>query len=315
MLDNPVSLYDSTRRMLESLEANDNHFTKSNFSDIEHVQARVLLCIYEFLQTNPHRGWMSSGRCFRLLQLMRLHQIDTPENVAKRNNDPDPETWIRTEEKRRTFWIAYTLDRFISLLNEWPLMLDEHTICTRLPASEEDFRVGHGVEMPFLSEAMIAIDQTKTSPLTENFWDRHQWHDEMLKARAATLCAMYPSVSQDADCMLLFANMILHTTILCLGKAMESVQWQGDQYQDVVVAFKQRCLVAAKEIVNLSRSVVYISYFKVHPFTPLSLILCAEFFNSHRYLDESVETRIQEVHGVLREMGSVNNLAQNYFLA
>jgi len=115
------SLYESTRRMLESLESKDNN---TEFTDIEHVQARVLLLIYDFMRTNHQRGWMSAGRCFRLLQLMRLYEIDAPD----RNNAKEPESWIKTEEKRRTFWMAYTLDRFISIRHEWPLTLNEQVV-------------------------------------------------------------------------------------------------------------------------------------------------------------------------------------------
>ena len=119
------SLYECTRRMLEALEWKDSN-GESNV--IEHVQARVLLLIYDFMRTNHQRGWMSAGRCFRLLQLMRLYEIDAPENVTKRNNAVEPESWIKTEEKRRTFWMAYSLDRFISVRHEWPLTLSEQVV-------------------------------------------------------------------------------------------------------------------------------------------------------------------------------------------
>jgi hypothetical protein len=118
-------LYETTRRMLESSEPKDDI---TEFGDIEHVQARILLLIYEFMRTNYQRGWISAGRCFRLLQLMRLYEIDTPEQLARRNNEPDAEEWIATESKRRTFWMAYSLDRFISIRGEFPLTLNEQVV-------------------------------------------------------------------------------------------------------------------------------------------------------------------------------------------
>jgi hypothetical protein len=119
------SLYSCTRSMLESLEAKDG---SKDFTDIEHAQARILLLIYDFMRTNHQRGWISAGRCFRLVQLMRLYELDASEVVAKRNSVPDPESWIITEEKRRTFWMAYCLDRFISIRRDWPLTLNEHVV-------------------------------------------------------------------------------------------------------------------------------------------------------------------------------------------
>jgi hypothetical protein len=119
------SLYECTRRMLDASDPKDGI---SEFSDIEHVQARIILLIYELMRTNHQRAWISAGRCFRLLQLMRLYEIDTPENVARRESDADPEVAIKTEERRRTFWMAYSLDRFISMRGELPLTLNEQGV-------------------------------------------------------------------------------------------------------------------------------------------------------------------------------------------
>lgn len=119
------SIYEYTRRMLESLEAKDH---QTEFTDIEHVQARLLLLIYEFMRTNHQRGWISAGRCFRLVQLMRLYEIDLPENLAKHQQNAESEDWIQTESKRRTFWVAYSLDRFINLHHERPLTLNEQDV-------------------------------------------------------------------------------------------------------------------------------------------------------------------------------------------
>ncbi|KAL8784616.1 MAG: hypothetical protein Q9213_003871 [Squamulea squamosa] len=164
------SLYECTRQMLDSLEAKDSNTV---FTDIEHVQARILLLVYDFLKTSHQRGWLSAGRCFRLCQLMALHSIDGLENVAKLKCATQPEDWIETEIKRRTFWVAYSLDRFI---------------CTR--------------------------------------------HDRPLTF--------------------------------------------------------------------------------VHPFTPLPLTLSVDFFNTHRWLDESVDAQIEDILEVLKDLTSVNNLAQDY---
>jgi hypothetical protein len=119
------SLYECTRKMVEASEPQDGI---TEFSDIEYVQARILLLIYEFMRTNHQRAWISAGRCFRLLQLMRLYEIDTPENVAGRRSDSDPDAWIKTEEKRRTFWMAYSLDRFMSIRGDLPLTLNKQVV-------------------------------------------------------------------------------------------------------------------------------------------------------------------------------------------
>lgn len=113
------SLYQDTRRTLEVVESKD---TNIESIDIEQVQAWILLTIYEFTRMNYRRGWMSAGHAFRLIQLMRLHEIDVLNNILFQID------WIETEEKRRTFWMAYSLDRFISIRNGWPLTLSEQVV-------------------------------------------------------------------------------------------------------------------------------------------------------------------------------------------
>ena len=117
------SLYECTSNLLQALESREEEFL-----NIQHVQARLLICVYELMRQNHHRGWMSAGRLFRLVQLMHLHEIDSPENASRRRSAPGEEDWILTEEKRRAFWMSYTLDLFLSVRGKWPLTLHEHTV-------------------------------------------------------------------------------------------------------------------------------------------------------------------------------------------
>ena len=118
------NLYLYAAQMLEKMEANDPDGPR----DIEHIQARVLLSIYEFMWLDDRKGWLSSGKCFRLLQYPRLYKNDSSEAEAERQNSTDEHAWIRAEEQRRVFWMAYCLDRFISVRNDCPLTLTEHVV-------------------------------------------------------------------------------------------------------------------------------------------------------------------------------------------
>lgn len=180
------SMYECTRQMLDSLEANDNNI---EFTDIEHVQARILLVVYDFMRTSHQRGWISAGRCFRLVQFLRLCELDSPENLARRKGQGAVEDWVGTEVKRRSFWVAYSLDRFISIRHQWPLTLNEQDvsppfilkltvlqcsilkhvlqISTRLPAPEKEFQSGQSIEMPFFTEGINSMNPTSASPFTE----------------------------------------------------------------------------------------------------------------------------------------------------
>jgi len=170
------TLYNETRQMLEVLDLCEDDM---GVVHIEQVQAWLLITHYEFARANYRRAWVSAGRTFRLVQLAKLHEVDSPENILG-NEDP-----ILLEEKRRTFWVAYCLDRFICMESRWPLTLIEevvraispiyHTdqanvslqICTRLPSPELAFQGGHPIQLCFLSEAIASNDHALFSPLAE----------------------------------------------------------------------------------------------------------------------------------------------------
>lgn len=114
------TLYSQTRRLLEALEWD----TATESMTVEQAQSWALLAIYEMTQINYQRGWLSAGRCFRLVQLNKLHLIDCPKYGAINSGI----SWTELEEQRRTFWIAYSLDRFISLTKQLPMMLNEQVV-------------------------------------------------------------------------------------------------------------------------------------------------------------------------------------------
>ena len=112
------SLYRTAVKRLEELETQDH--TKSTV-DIINIQVWLLIAIYEFMRVDFHRGWMTAGRAFRLIPLMRLHELDMYDvHLSVPNYD-----WVESEERRRTFWLAYSLDHFVSLSNGSPLTLSE----------------------------------------------------------------------------------------------------------------------------------------------------------------------------------------------
>jgi hypothetical protein len=54
---------------------------------------------------------------------MKLHEVDAPNGPAESGL-----SHVETEELRRTFWMAYSLDRVINLINQMPLTLNEQVV-------------------------------------------------------------------------------------------------------------------------------------------------------------------------------------------
>jgi hypothetical protein len=112
-------LYIETRQMLQALDLADDDLQPVR---IEQVQAWLLVAFYELARASYRRASISAGRAFRLVQLARLHELDGPGNSA------DEEDAVAREERRRTFWVAYCLDRLICMRTRGPLTLTEEVV-------------------------------------------------------------------------------------------------------------------------------------------------------------------------------------------
>ncbi|PWY75485.1 citrinin biosynthesis transcriptional activator CtnR [Aspergillus heteromorphus CBS 117.55] len=324
-------LYRSARGLLEASGLTDD----PALHDTEHVQALLVLSIYEFTRHTFRRGWISAGQCFRLVQLMNWHRIDTNLEAVPLQ----PDELICMEEKRRVFWMAYVLDRFVCTRLENPLTFDERIITTRLPATENAFLTGQ-LSQPtgFLPEIIAAGDSVPRTWLTEcivlaalcgqifshkqqttveqvlcgvssGFWQRHQWLEALLVKKSQIISAAQLLIpAGPIDPMLLFLNLVAHSNLLYHCTAVDSV---SPTDSDVVLGYQQRAWISAQEIVRLTRMVSELNHFEIHPFTPLPIMLCAKFFMTHPNMDISSPLQLQEVLGTLQRLAETNYLSRD----
>ncbi|KAL4869561.1 hypothetical protein BDV12DRAFT_76062 [Aspergillus spectabilis] len=330
-------LYHETRRMLDTLDAQSPQDANAG---IEQAQAWVLICVYEYMQLSPLQAWMSVGRCCRLVLGMRLYEIDDPNNpvMMARDHETSFIDWTGLEERRRTFWMAYSLDRFISFHNGLPFTLNEQLIATRMPGPEGEFQAGQPVVMQYLPEVMtrsgsdnchpissfgecivlaticgralahrqkVAVEQLSISgdvTVFEGFWTRHQWLHEMLNHRIQVL-----SASPQIDPMLMFARIVAQTMVLFLHSVLESITWKTGDHLLGIIEYERLCVMAAHEVVSLVKLQSQLGYFKVHPLTPIPLLMCTEFFAGHSYLDAGFDGMLQEILACLQDMDRVKN--------
>ncbi|KAL2820130.1 fungal-specific transcription factor domain-containing protein [Aspergillus granulosus] len=142
------TMYAETRAVLSRLDSIERS------PPIEQIQALLLLAHYELLRLEEATAMVTAGRCFRLIQFSRLHDTDAHDSEGLQLPGQMAvlggynETFVVTEEKRRTFWVAYCFDRFLSSRHDWPLTLQEDAIRTRLPHPEHTFQA---TSLPFLS--------------------------------------------------------------------------------------------------------------------------------------------------------------------
>ncbi|KAL3442731.1 fungal-specific transcription factor domain-containing protein [Aspergillus insuetus] len=321
------SLYDATRRMLDGLEVKGR---ETDTTDIEHLQACLLLAIYEYMHSYDRRSWMRAGYAFRLVQLLRLFEVDSSTSGFGSLD------WVQVEEKRRTFWVAYCLDRFLSIRNRWPITLIEHLITTRLPAPEESFQSGLPVSMEFLADAISSNGPVRASPFSElvlvttvcgralihhyqaqvetnynssirNFHDRHQWIHSTLTQRLDLLAGTTSSMTTSNGAIALFTRILGQTTILYLHHTLELSAYDFDTLGLVcIMEYDKVALKAAQEMVSLTKTLSRLNSFRIHPFTPIPLSLCADFLSTHRDPNTTFYAKLQEVFQALQNVKVVN---------
>lgn len=134
------SLYQSSCRAVETLASATASLTRR----IEYIQAWLLLAIYEFMFQDFRRGWVSAGRAFRLIQLAGYESTDAP-NKGEPQYQP---AWAEMEERRRTLWLAYCLDRLLGMRSDTPLTFSDQVL-VRLPAPEVNFHNDQPARMDF----------------------------------------------------------------------------------------------------------------------------------------------------------------------
>lgn len=91
---------------------------------VAHSQTHTLLASYEFKMMYFPRAWMSTGKAVRLAQMMGLHRFDGVGLDVKQCL-PAARDWTETEERRRTFWMAFCEDRYASMGTGWPMTVEE----------------------------------------------------------------------------------------------------------------------------------------------------------------------------------------------
>lgn len=128
------------RRARKYLELDEMKGAGESFVTVAHCQAWSLVSAYEFKMMYFPRAWMSVGRATRMALMMGLNRIDGIGMDVKQCLPP-PRDWTEREERRRTFWMAYCVDRYASIGTGWPMSMDEKdaSITNKRPRVHTDF--------------------------------------------------------------------------------------------------------------------------------------------------------------------------------
>lgn len=119
-------LFGDTKRLLQLIAPTPD---QQNIQSVELAQILVFIAIYEIQHHALDQAWITAGRAFRMVQLMKLHKIDLPL-LSERSLTARQA--LEMEEQRRVFWMAYFLDSLLSSHNNAPMSLTERVVSTQL---------------------------------------------------------------------------------------------------------------------------------------------------------------------------------------
>ncbi|KAJ5305042.1 Exosome complex exonuclease dis3 [Penicillium atrosanguineum] len=312
---------------------------------LAHCQTWILIGTYEFRMIYFPRAWLSVGKAARLALMMGLNRLDGAGLDVKQSMLP-PKDWTEREERRRVFWFAFCTDRYASIGTGWPLAIDEGDVMTNLPASEESFLkskpqrtlrlsdiiAGEGVSTlaPFACVVVLASlfgrnlihihrpqPQDNDHDLNGEFWKRHRSHDNVLLHIALSLPDHLRLPSGMDDVNVIFANMSIHTSTICLHQAAIFKAEKNKMPNQIITESKRRCLVAANQISSIMKMVSHMDLTLLNPFMTFCLYIAARVFVQYlksRPDDSTVYSSLQFVISALNAMKGKNPLTESFLV-
>ncbi|KAI4250786.1 MAG: hypothetical protein L6R42_008631, partial [Xanthoria sp. 1 TBL-2021] len=276
------------------------------FVTVAHCQTWVLICTYEFQMMYFPRAWSSVGRAVRLAMMMGLNRVDGMGLDVKQVLPP-PRDWTEGEERRRTFWMAYCVDRYASMGTGWPMAMDERDVKSNLPVNEENYE--RSIEQPSvpLTGSITLEGASNLSPfagivfmahifgrnlthlhrpgsddrdddLQGDFWKRHRALDNTLLHTSLSLPPHLRLPAGIRDVNIVFINMSIHTSTICLHQAAIFKADQNKLPQSIIDQSSTRCLLAATEIANIMRLICHLDSKGMNPFMAFCLYVAARVF-------------------------------------
>ena len=253
---------------------------------LAHCQAWVLVGNYELSMTHFPRAFLSSGRAVRASQLMGLHELARFGQITE-SDFTSLRDWTDMEERRRTFWACFCLDRHATIATGHPLMIDEDDISTPLPCDKALDELHRPYETTMLSESMQPEHASKLSgyagrilltclygrnvvhlrrttqdgldaDLNGEFWMRHRQLDNILKSTALALPEALRVPTGLPDPNVITINIYLHVAIISLHLGAIVVADNNHMPGAVSAESKGRCTIAAAEIASIARQISHL---------------------------------------------------------
>jgi len=106
------------------------------FTTLGHAQSWCLISAYEcHVYAIFTRASTSLCRGVRIAQMLNLHRLDVEDAEALKSGLPPAKTCVEAEERRRTWWVVFLADRYLTATTGWPSLVDERHVSTTAQAT------------------------------------------------------------------------------------------------------------------------------------------------------------------------------------
>ncbi|OJD38624.1 c6 transcription factor [Diplodia corticola] len=310
---------------------------------LAHCQTWALICSYEFKSMYFPRAWISAGRAVRMAQMMNLHKMDGSGLDVKQCLAP-PRDWTEREERRRTFWMCFNVDRYASIGTGWPVAIDEQDILTNLPATDEAFEKSRPEKSISLEQALAVGGASKLTPyagcsvmaamfgrnllhlhrptnderesdINGEFWERHRRLDNMLLNLALALPEDMRLPAGINNPNVVFMTMKIHTSVICLHQAAIFKADKNRMPAHIAQESKIRCVTAASEIASVMRLIAHMDTSTMNPFISFCVYVAARVFVQYlknRPGDGQMNNHLQFLLQAMQALKKRNQLTESF---
>ena len=112
------------------------------------LQAAVWIIFNAYISGDLTEAWFMLGKACRLAHLLGFDRIDCSRSDRFISMVPGPRDAIELEERRKTIWVLFFLDRSLSCLGGFSLAIDDRVFHVNYPVDDMHFQsLTHGVSV------------------------------------------------------------------------------------------------------------------------------------------------------------------------
>lgn len=109
---------------------------ETGFPRLESAQARLIQVLYLLQTSRMNKAWYTFGNALHVISSLGLHRRRSrKQSVSFKSMGSD---FITLQCAKRTFWVAYTIDKYLSVVFKRPQLLHDEDIDQDFPESVND---------------------------------------------------------------------------------------------------------------------------------------------------------------------------------